>query len=85
MTETNAILAPAIALDLLWQRTRHWKLWQIAIASGIIFVAVIFIVEWPFANFLMSKASANRLSPLCNCTIHWSSGRKQPTTSRSRR
>jgi hypothetical protein len=54
------ILAPAFALDLLWQRTKDWKAWQIAIVSGIVFVAVIFAVEWPFANFLMSKASANR-------------------------
>ena len=31
-----------------------------AIVSGILFVAVLFAVEWPFANFLMAKASANR-------------------------
>ncbi len=54
------ILAPAIALDLLWQRTRQWKLWQIALVSGVIFVAVLFAVEWPFAKFLLSKASENR-------------------------
>jgi hypothetical protein len=54
------ILAPAFALDLFWQRTKNWKSWNVAIVSGVIFVAVIFVVEWPFANFLMSKASANR-------------------------
>lgn len=54
------ILAPAIVLDLIWQRTKSLKTWQIAILSGIVFVAVIFAVEWPFANFLMSKASQNR-------------------------
>jgi hypothetical protein len=54
------ILVPALALDLLWQRTRKWPAWQIAIVSGILFVAVLFAVEWPFADFLMSKASANR-------------------------
>lgn len=54
------ILVPALALDLLWQRSRNWKTWQIALASGLVFVAVIAAVEWPFANFLMSKASANR-------------------------
>ena len=54
------ILAPAIALDLLWQRTRSWKLWQIALVSGVVFVAVLFAVEWPFAKFLLSKASENR-------------------------
>lgn len=54
------LIAPAVALDLLWQRTRAWKLWQIALISGFIFVAVIFAVEWPFAKFLMSHASENR-------------------------
>ncbi len=54
------IVLPALALDLLWQRTRSWKTWQIALASGFLFVAVLFTVEWPFANFLMSHASQNR-------------------------
>ena len=54
------LIIPAFALDLLWQRSKAWKLWQIALASGFIFVAVIFLVEWPFANFLLSHASENR-------------------------
>jgi hypothetical protein len=54
------IIVPAIALDLLWQRTRAWKTWQIALASGFLFIAVLTIVEWPFATFLLSKASENR-------------------------
>jgi type IV secretory pathway TrbD component len=54
------LIVPAFALDLLWQRTRSWKLWQIAIVSGILFVAIVFGVEWPFAKFLLSKASENR-------------------------
>jgi hypothetical protein len=54
------ILAPALALDLLWQRTREWKPWQVALVSGFVFVAVMTAVEWPFANFLMSHWSENR-------------------------
>ena len=54
------LFVPAFALDLFWQRARAWKLWQIALASGIIFVSLIFAVEWPFANFLLSHASENR-------------------------
>ena len=54
------LIAPAIVLDLLWQRTKNWKLWQIALVSGVVFVAVIFAVEWPFAKFLLSHASENR-------------------------
>jgi hypothetical protein len=54
------LIVPALALDLLWQRTQQWKRWQVAVVSGILFVAVVFTVEWPFANFLLSKASQNR-------------------------
>jgi hypothetical protein len=54
------LIFPALAMDLLWQRLRAWKPWQIAAVSGIVFLVVLYAVEWPFANFLMSKASENR-------------------------
>ena len=54
------IVIPAIVLDLLWRRLRTWKPWQIALVSGVVFVGVLVAVEWPFATFLMSKASQNR-------------------------
>ena len=54
------ILIPALALDLFWQRARSWKPWQIALVSGFLFTAVLVAVEWPFASFLLSKASENR-------------------------
>src|ERR1700722_2227641 len=54
------IVVPALALDLLWQRVKNWKPWQIALVSGIVFIAVLTAVEWPFANFLMTDASKNR-------------------------
>ena len=54
------IVVAAFALDLLWQRTRAWKPWQIALVSGFVFIAVLTAVEWPFAKFLMSHASQNR-------------------------
>ena len=54
------IVLPALALDLFWQRVKAWKLWQIALVSGVIFTVVLVAVEWPFANFLMSHASQNR-------------------------
>ena len=54
------IFVPALALDLLWQKTSSWKPWKVALASGFLFIAVLTIVEWPFANFLLSKASENR-------------------------
>jgi hypothetical protein len=54
------LIFPAFALDLFWQRARTWKPWQIAIVSGIIFVAILVAVEWPFAKFLMSPFAENR-------------------------
>jgi hypothetical protein len=54
------IFVPALALDLFWQKARAWKPWKIALVSGFLFIAVLTIVEWPFANFLLSKASENR-------------------------
>src|SRR6202140_5127265 len=49
------ILVPALALDLLWQRTRDWKPWKVAAISGFVFIAVLLAVEWSFASFLLSK------------------------------
>jgi hypothetical protein len=54
------ILAPALALDLLWARVKSWKSWQIALVSGVVFIAVLTAVEWNFAEFLLSDASKNR-------------------------
>jgi hypothetical protein len=54
------IIFPAVALDLLWQKTQTWKRWKVALASGFLFIAILTIVEWPFASFLLSKASENR-------------------------
>ena len=54
------IFIPALALDLLWQKTRAWNPWKVALVSGFLFIAVLTIVEWPFASFLLSKASENR-------------------------
>src|SRR5579875_244167 len=54
------IVVPAFLLDLLWQRTKGWKFWQIALVSGVLFTAVMVCIEWPFASFLLSKASQNR-------------------------
>lgn len=54
------ILIPALALDIFWHRVREWKPWKVALVSGFLFMAVLVVVEWPFASFLMSKASQNR-------------------------
>jgi hypothetical protein len=53
------LLAPAFVLDLIWQRTPQWPRWRLAIVSGVVFLAVLAAVQWPFANFLMSPAARN--------------------------
>ncbi len=55
------LIVPAIAFDLLLRYAQpRWKTWQVALAAGSVFTLVLFAVEWPFASFLMSKASENR-------------------------
>jgi hypothetical protein len=54
------LIFPALALDLFWQRAKTWKPWQMAVVSGILFVAILVAVEWPFAKFLMSPLAENR-------------------------
>jgi hypothetical protein len=60
------ILAPAIALDLLWPRLNaRWPepsfgiKWQQAVVAGVVYVAALMLVQWPFASFLMSPAARN--------------------------
>jgi hypothetical protein len=54
------LVVPALAIDLLLTRAKDWKPWLTAIAAGPVFVLSFVAVEWPFANFLMSQASADR-------------------------
>ncbi len=53
------IIVPAFFMDLVLQRTEGKNLWLRAAALGVTFVAAFVLVQWPFANFLMSDASRN--------------------------
>lgn len=53
------LVVPALALDLLWQRTQSWNRWLLAAVSGLLFLGVFVAAQWPFADFLMSPASRN--------------------------
>jgi hypothetical protein len=53
------LFIPALALDLLWSRTRDWNLWKKAAVSGILFLGVLIAVQWPFSSFLNSAAAQN--------------------------
>jgi hypothetical protein len=53
------LIVPAIALDLLWQRTERWNQWALAAVSAVVFIAAFVAVQWPFADFLMSPGARN--------------------------
>ena len=53
------LIVPALALDLLWQRTAGWGGWRQSVVSGAAFLAVFAAVQWPFADFLMSPWARN--------------------------
>ncbi len=54
------LIVSALALDLLWGRTRNWNRWVVSLLSGLVFVGLLLAAEWPFAIFLMSPAARNR-------------------------
>jgi hypothetical protein len=53
------ILVPAFLLDLAWPRVAAWRRWQQAVISGALFLVVLVLVEWPFADFLQSPLARN--------------------------
>ena len=54
------LIVPAILLDLLWSRIGEGNKLLAALAAGPVFVLSLAAAEWPFANFLMTKAAENR-------------------------
>ena len=55
------LLAPAVALDLLRRVSSRWGVLRETLATGALFVAVFFAVQWPFADFLQSPLARNRV------------------------
>jgi hypothetical protein len=53
------IIVPALALDALWPKISAWKKSLQAVVAGLVFLAAFLAVQWPFADFLVSAASAN--------------------------
>ena len=54
------LIAPAVCIDLLLAYGKSWKPWLLSLAAGPVFVLSLLSVEWPFANFLMSRGAENR-------------------------
>jgi hypothetical protein len=53
------LIVPAIALDLLWQRTESWGSYKQSLASAGVFLLAFVAVQWPFAIFLNSTLARN--------------------------
>ncbi len=60
------LIIPAIIFDLLRQRTADWSRWKQAATLGAAYLVSFVAVQWPFANFLMSPASRNRIFQTTN-------------------
>ena len=54
------LIVPAVLLDLLWGRIGDRNKLLAAAISGPVFILSLVAIQWPFANFLMSRASENR-------------------------
>jgi hypothetical protein len=54
------LIVPAVLLDFLWSKFGDLNKLLVSIVSGPVFVLGLVAVEWPFARFLMTKASENR-------------------------
>lgn len=55
------LIVPAFFLDLMWPLFKEAPRWQWALFGGVAFMAIMIVVEWPFATFLMSPMARNRL------------------------
>jgi hypothetical protein len=55
------IVVPAFAIDLLLRQTDGWRPILRALVAGLVFLATFVLVQWPFANFLMTPLARNRL------------------------
>jgi hypothetical protein len=55
------LIAPALAIDALLRRGRGRRDWMLAAAVSIVFLLLTIAVQWPFAEFLVSRWSRNAL------------------------
>jgi hypothetical protein len=53
------IVVPSLAIDLILQRTDTWRPILRGPLTGLVFLATFIVVQWPFANFLMTPLARN--------------------------
>jgi hypothetical protein len=55
------VIVPAVAIDLILQRSTAWRPIVTGLVTGFVFLATFIVVQWPFANFLMTPSARNRI------------------------
>jgi hypothetical protein len=60
------LIVPAIVFDLARRYTAGWSRWKQAATLGAAVLVSFIAVQWPFADFLMSPASRNRIFETTN-------------------
>ncbi len=60
------LIVPAIVFDLVRRRIGQWGRWAQAATLGAAFLVSFVAVQWPFADFLMSPESHNRIFAASN-------------------
>jgi hypothetical protein len=55
------LIIPAVIVDLILQRTDAWRPILRALVTGAAFLVTFIVVQWPFANFLMTPLARNRV------------------------
>jgi hypothetical protein len=68
------LIFPAMAMDLAWSRWRAHSDGVKAAGLGLAFVLVLLVVQWPFAEFLMSPAARNPVFAAGNLAYNLSPG-----------
>jgi hypothetical protein len=53
------LIVPAIALDFLYPRLRSRDAWMQATLLGLLFLGAFLLVQWPFADFLLTPMARN--------------------------
>ncbi|HEY6273303.1 MAG TPA: hypothetical protein VIX19_15090, partial [Terriglobales bacterium] len=46
-------------MNAIWSNPGFGVKWLQALVAGVVFIAALMVVQWPFATFLMSPASRN--------------------------
>jgi hypothetical protein len=53
------LVVPALAIDLMLQRTEGWRPIVRGLTAGIVYLMAFIAAQWPFANFLMTPYARN--------------------------